>query len=868
MKIRGSLFYSIVYYSVSVQNNNIYNKICSMMKMEYLLMTNTNVYTNKIYITEQCRDQMPVILERPITIVQAPMGYGKTVAVREFLKDKEAMVLWVDLKSCAANRRWDYFCKVIRDHFPDHQDLCNELESCGVPNDEETVYRIIDIIDGFQTERPMIYVIDNFDLVCNQFIFLLLRVAAEHGYHNTHAVLLTRNAYSGTFDELILKGKLAIIPHDVFLFHEEDIKNYYLLCGIDLKPEAVNRLMYLTEGWISALYLFLLQLAREESFIIPSTLYEIIDFGWFSQLAEKQIDFLYHVSVLGDFSFQQAQYICAAEDDQAKETYQVLSSLTKANAFIHYNLKSEQYHIHQIIRLFLLKKVSRLPESMQMELNHTWGSWFYKRQIYGQAIKYYIECKEYISILNSIQNIEYHRLSIEDWPILRKFIKTCPRDIMKKKLETAPLLFLFAFLVGDNEIYQEMKEFYLDNINASPIHHEAPEKIEANRKVIEAMEAYNDANKMIESLIQIKEPSDCIKAFFQLAQQNWTIGCFSPLLMFWNEAGALKKNIRQVKKLLKLLHIHTPGCGAGGGQIMEAEWQLQKGNIIEAEILSHEGELLAFQEHELGNLIAAKIIQLHITVLVDDENKGIKLKSEIQQIISTCPYENFLLQSMVELSFTQNALICGQPEMTDFWLQKDFKRKICMTSYPMYQILYGKHLLQNREYTKIIGYFQTMIEEPFYNRHMLFMVYTLIFMAASKYQTGKKQKAELYLKRAFDIADQDEVYLPFVEHIGQIRTIADNLYSSKPYHTIMIHIENLAVRFRTNADSPEETKTNLTNREKELARLAAAGKTNREIGAELFIAQSTVKRSMVEIYKKLNIHKRQELLHFLDLFES
>ena len=51
----------------------------------------------------------------------------------------------------------------------------------------------------------------------------------------------------------------------------------------------------------------------------------------------------------------------------------------------------------------------------------------------------------------------------------------------------------------------------------------------------------------------------------------------------------------------------------------------------------------------------------------------------------------------------------------------------------------------------------------------------------------------------------------------------------------------------------------LTRQEKQVAALVKAGLTNREIGEELCISESTVKKHMSNIFEKLQISSRKEL---------
>ena len=50
----------------------------------------------------------------------------------------------------------------------------------------------------------------------------------------------------------------------------------------------------------------------------------------------------------------------------------------------------------------------------------------------------------------------------------------------------------------------------------------------------------------------------------------------------------------------------------------------------------------------------------------------------------------------------------------------------------------------------------------------------------------------------------------------------------------------------------------LSEREREVLGLLAAGKTNREVAAELYVAEGTVKAHVAGIYRKLGVHSRAE----------
>ena len=69
--------------------------------------------TKNLYFSERLSDTMNGILDHPLTIIEAPMGYGKTTAVREYLNKAGVNVLWQRVYDDLTSNFWNGFLWLI-----------------------------------------------------------------------------------------------------------------------------------------------------------------------------------------------------------------------------------------------------------------------------------------------------------------------------------------------------------------------------------------------------------------------------------------------------------------------------------------------------------------------------------------------------------------------------------------------------------------------------------------------------------------------------------------------------------------------------------------------------------------------------------
>lgn len=137
---------------------------------------------------------------------------------------------------------------------------------------------------------------------------------------------------------------------------------------------------------------------------------------------------------------------------------------------------------------------------------------------------------------------------------------------------------------------------------------------------------------------------------------------------------------------------------------------------------------------------------------------------------------------------------------------------------------------------------------------------------------GRVVKASEYLDKSLTLAGQDRNYtfIACFRKYFQILFLMPNI-ATKHAKTIR-EIKSLDIRynradesriFAMLEDQAEENEEELTEREREVAELAAKGLHNKEIAKRLNISENTVKHHLKIAFQKMNIDRRSKLVDML-----
>jgi LuxR family maltose regulon positive regulatory protein len=804
------------------------------------------------YFSDRIRGAMSRVLDYPLTVLEAPMGYGKTTAVREQLNEYSANMMWLRIYDNSLDYFWNYFCNIFSTFDKASSQKLNQLQ---FPNDTVSMMIALNIIHGIELPENSVMVIDDYHLIeceeTNNFFEFLVKSEML----DLHFVFTVRYIHFQNIEELKLKGYLYHIEKESFEFLPEDIIGYYKKCGINLKDKESKELYDFTEGWISALYLLMLNFKSEGSFYHVTNIFNLIEKAVYIPFSKEIKEFLMTMCIFDSFTYEQAIYMW-----QGEKIDEILSEIIYKNAFVKYDVKNKIYFMHNIFTNFLKDKLEN--NEYKLSLYEKAAHYFFEKGDYRLANDYFYLCGDFDNIYISIEKEQavgenYH---IEREKSIKYFLE-CPDEIKMKHHFTLILIGIRLYSFNEIELFYKVCEEFMKNMQKDKsLNEEERNRLLGEFEILMSFTGYNDINKM---MIHHKKAYDLLKKPSSLIHWNeiWTFGSPSILYMFYRESGMLEQSLKVMLEDIPYYSEVTNGNATGGEYVMKAEVYFYRGDFENAEIVIHQAMYKAELKNQLTNIVCAMFLKIRLAFIKGDFKQVLLILSQIKEEITV--RGEYVLEPTREICMGYIYSLLNQTNKVPLWLAKgDFSsNRLLFPLQPFLNIVHGRTLLINGEYLKLIGRMEEFLEIASVFPNLLGHIHTYIYVAAANKQIFRKGEALEALKKALDIALLDKIYMPFVENGDYIIPLLQEIYKQGSYHE---HIECIMELYkayeitieRIKGDYFNESKLPLTAREMEIAQLAAEGLSNREIGEKLFITQNTVKTQLKSVFQKLDINSR------------
>lgn len=331
---------------------------------------------------------------RKATLVSAPAGYGKTSLAVEWLLGRELAVAWLSLDKGDNDpaRFLTYLLAALQDVSPKIGAAAGAMLKAPQPPPHDVLLTAL-LNEVGDLQEPFFLVFDDYHLIDTPAIHQNINFIIQHLPAQLHIVLLTRVDPPLPLHRLraqnlmieIRQGDLRFIPDQTTGFLRQ-------IMGLELEDEEISALERRTEGWVTGLQLaalsmrttpdikaFIREFTGSNRYILDYLFEEV-----FKQQTPENQEFLLKSSILRRLCGPLCDAVIGRHDSQA-----LLENIEAQNLFIiPLDQKRRWYRFHHLFNDLLRHRLSHELGSVIDDLHRRASRWFADHDLPDEAIQH------------------------------------------------------------------------------------------------------------------------------------------------------------------------------------------------------------------------------------------------------------------------------------------------------------------------------------------------------------------------------------------------------------------------------------------------------------------------------------------------
>ena len=804
---------------------------------------------NIIYISDRMRETLRPIASCALTAVVAPMGYGKTTAVRWFLAE-QAKAGAVVLQASIYSDNRSIFWKSVQKAFTAAG--LTVLEGYDCPADASGAALLLeDLCAALGGKTPYYLFLDDFHLLGDERVAQFLCRLAYRLPENVHLIVVSRNRFLPGEQVVRLGRRLHRIEADGLRLNREELLAYTHRCGVEITAAQAESLLRSCEGWFSAVYLNLHALAERGSLLQPgSDIYAMFTAAMLESLPEKTRGFLAVMGLADEFTVEMARAVTALPDAE-----EVLRALTQQNAFVTRLPDGVSFRFHHMMKECAERLFAQLPAARQTEVWQRYGRWYAQKAQYLHALQAFEHCGDRDAALAVIEADAGNLLASLSPAELLQRLDRCPVEALQRHPLAILVLMRRMFTWQQIPKMMELKAL----LEAAVAQH--PEWPAAERgnllgecDLIQSFLFYNDITQMSRlhrsASRQMSRPAVTLRN-----SGSWTFGSPSVLMMYYRAPGELGKELAEMYECMPHYYKITNGHGRGAELLMDAEAAYLQGAWEKAAVLLERARVDATGQENMT--LCCDFLALRLA-LCGKGKEGYDFAAKRAALLQKHDgVQVHLLESIAAYFYA----LQGRPEQAPELFRE---HKLAEVSFfgpcrPMMSLIEQQIWLAQGEYVKVIAHSEGLLRRCEAMHYGLVGLQARIQLAAAQLHFGQRAEARAALAAALLDAVQDDFWVLFVEQYPALAPLleGEDWAVCEPrlgpfVARILPAGRAFAARLGLPAPAPAP-ELPLTDRDRELARLVAGRCTNKEIAAALYLSEGTVKQYINQLYAKLDM---------------
>ena len=381
-------------------------------------------------------------LDRTLTLITAPAGYGKTTLLGEWVMTLDNPVAWVSLDHGDNDRMrfWTHTLAALKQAYPSFDQQNVLRHAAEDPSGESLIAALVNGLHRIPQTTVLVW--DDFHHIEEASILKGVAYLLERMPSHVHLYLASRNDPSLPLSKLRAENRLIGLDASDLRFVPDETTEFFAKCGgLQLSDEDAAAVQKKTEGWAAAMRLAVLSLhehADPASLIckLTGTERDISDYFFeevFARQSETMQHFLLYTSILDRMTGELCQAVTGIAESHA-----YLQQLDKGNLFLAaLDERREWYRYHHLFRQFLTAQLKMREPKKWKTCHMAAGTWLEHNGYAHEAVDHYLKAAGHEQALSLIEQLS-QGLMDKEWTTLSTWLNEIPDTL----LFTRPMMLL------------------------------------------------------------------------------------------------------------------------------------------------------------------------------------------------------------------------------------------------------------------------------------------------------------------------------------------------------------------------------------------------------------------------------------------
>jgi LuxR family maltose regulon positive regulatory protein len=360
---------------------------------------------NGLVERERLLAELDDALSKPLTLLTASAGWGKTTLLASWASRHAQAVAWLSLDSLDndAFRFWAAVIAALRTRVPGIGALAlSMLHSPQPPPFSALLTALLnDLAEVGESAGPLVLLLDDYQMIADPVIHETLAFWVEHLPTQVHLLLASRVDPDLPLPRWRARGQLLELRTDEVRFHPQEAGLFLRqTMGLSLSEAEVAALESRTEGWVAGLQLAALSLRQQPDraawiatfrgshrYILDYVQQEILQ-----QQPQPIQRFLWQVAILTRMN---AALCRAVTGEPASQ--EILETLERENLFVvPLDEQRQWYRLHDLFREALLTQVQASQPDLLPHVHQRAAQWYEAQGELREAIVHALSASDFL----------------------------------------------------------------------------------------------------------------------------------------------------------------------------------------------------------------------------------------------------------------------------------------------------------------------------------------------------------------------------------------------------------------------------------------------------------------------------------------